>query len=112
MSIPPGKVVVVCLLTISAVPMQVLMAKMLPEAVQDCEDVIDSLNITCPTDQPNTPVLYPDPLHCSRYWECYNGCATNFLCEQDYLYDDVHKYCNFPDKVRLLKNLKSFVKCL
>jgi len=43
--------------------------------------------------------LYVDKEHCSRYWECYNGCANHMTCQMDYLYDEEHKWCNQPEKV-------------
>lgn len=53
----------------------------------------------CPTDAPNTAITYPDEDHCSRYWECYNGCAQNLKCGQNYLYDAAHGWCNYPQDV-------------
>ena len=40
-----------------------------------------------------------DPNHCSQYWECYNGCLTHMLCQGNYLFDDVHGWCNTPENV-------------
>jgi len=51
----------------------------------------------CPKDK--GPYFYADPDHCSRYWQCDNGCASHLLCEKDYLYDDLHKWCNYPKMV-------------
>ncbi|TRY73017.1 hypothetical protein TCAL_13049 [Tigriopus californicus] len=53
----------------------------------------------CPTDAPNTAITYPDEDHCSRYWECFNGCAQNLQCGQNYLYDAIHGWCNYPQDV-------------
>jgi len=43
--------------------------------------------------------LYVDPDHCSRYWECYNGCLNHITCQNDYLFDPVHGWCDFPQNV-------------
>ena len=40
-----------------------------------------------------------DPDHCSQYWECYNGCLTHMICQGNYLFDDVHGWCNIPESV-------------
>jgi len=45
------------------------------------------------------PFFYPDPDHCSRYWQCDNGCASHMLCDMDFLYDDKHAWCNTPQQV-------------
>merc|ERR1712020_609266 len=42
---------------------------------------------------------YADPEHCSRFWDCYNGCMTHMQCQQDYLYDIAHGWCDEPHKV-------------
>jgi len=42
---------------------------------------------------------YADPEHCSRFWDCYNGCMTHMQCQQDYLYDIPHGWCDEPHKV-------------
>merc|ERR1712004_742417 len=39
---------------------------------------------------------YADPEHCSRFWDCYNGCMTHMQCQQDYLYD---------------KNCRKYIQC-
>merc|ERR1711997_158144 len=43
--------------------------------------------------------VYEDPEHCSRYWECYNGCLTHMTCQQNYLFDIAHEWCDFPNNV-------------
>lgn len=43
--------------------------------------------------------LYVDPDHCSRYWECYNGCLNHITCQNDYLFDPIHGWCDFPQNV-------------
>jgi hypothetical protein len=62
--------------------------------VQACVELPDGQE--CPPDGLHT---YPDTEHCSMYWECYNGCGTHMTCTKDYLYDDVHKWCEEPEKV-------------
>merc|ERR1711994_318618 len=42
---------------------------------------------------------YADPEHCSRFWDCYNGCLTHMQCQQDYLYDIAHGWCDEPHRV-------------
>ena len=50
----------------------------------------------------NTAYTYPHPDHCSRFFECYNGCASERFCDQDFLYDDIHGWCDYPDRVSSL----------
>jgi len=52
---------------------------------------------TCPTGK--GPFTFPDLDHCSRFWQCDNGCATHMLCERDFLYDDKRHWCNTPQLV-------------
>ena len=42
---------------------------------------------------------YPDEDHCSRYWDCYNGCFTHMQCQLNYLYDITTGWCDEPEKV-------------
>ena len=42
---------------------------------------------------------FPDPEHCSKYWDCYNGIATHMTCRSNYLYDPKTQWCDFPEKV-------------
>ena len=60
---------------------------------------IPSLGIECPTDRPGESLTFADPDHCSKYWECYNGCATYFQCPLDYLYDDSNGWCDSAENV-------------
>lgn len=62
---------------------------------QDCEEYLPN-GTKCPEEG---QFLYPDEEHCSKYWECWEGCAHHMLCQGDYLYDIEHQWCNFPDKV-------------
>jgi len=62
----------------------------------------DCLNTTMPdgTVCPSTGLqTFPDQEHCSYYWECYDGCLNHMLCPKNYLYDPVHGWCDFPEKV-------------
>ncbi len=63
---------------------------------------IDEINTTCPSEaeMPNTSVTYPDPDHCSRYYECFNGCSAKLQCASGTLYDDFHGWCNTATEVR------------
>jgi hypothetical protein len=63
-------------------------------AVQGCEPLPDGDE--CP---PEGLFVYVDEEHCSKYWECYNGCANHMTCPRDQLYDEEHKWCNDPEKV-------------
>ena len=40
-----------------------------------------------------------DPWHCSKYWECYNGCLSHMTCHEDHLFDPVNGWCDFPQNV-------------
>ena len=40
-----------------------------------------------------------DPWHCSKYWECYEGCLTHMTCQKNYLFDSVNGWCDFPENV-------------
>ena len=42
---------------------------------------------------------FPDPQHCSRYWDCYNGMATHTSCPWNFLYDPKNQWCDYPEKV-------------
>ena len=42
---------------------------------------------------------YPDQLHCSKYYQCDNGCWTHQTCQIDFLYDVNDKICREPYKV-------------
>merc|ERR1711956_143132 len=61
-----------------------------------CENTTLPDGTTCP---PTGNHLYVDPDHCSRYWECYNGCLNHITCKNDYLFDPVHGWCDFPTNV-------------
>merc|ERR1712172_209425 len=61
-----------------------------------CENTTLPDGTTCP---PTGNHLYVDPDHCSRYWECYNGCLNHITCQNDYLFDPVHGWCDFPQNV-------------
>ena len=63
-------------------------------AVLGCEPLPDGSE--CPPDGLH---VYPDEEHCSRYWECYNGCSTHMKCPGDFLYDAEREWCNDPEKV-------------
>merc|ERR1712142_1040352 len=56
----------------------------------DCNKILPD-NSTCP--EGKGPYMYPDADHCSRFWQCDNGCVTHMLCEKDYLYDDKREWC-------------------
>merc|ERR1712021_138546 len=43
-----------------------------------CENTTLPDGTTCP---PSGEHLYVDPDHCSRYWECYNGCLNHITCK-------------------------------
>merc|ERR1711976_288428 len=45
-----------------------------------CENHTLPDGTTCPVDD-NTDHTYPDEDHCSRYWDCYNGCFTHMQCQ-------------------------------
>jgi len=61
-----------------------------------CDNTLPN-NQTCP--EGHGPFFYADPDHCSMYWQCDEGCSSHLLCQKDYLYDDLHKWCNFPKDV-------------
>jgi len=67
----------------------------LPE-VGNCTKTLPN-NQTCPDG--TGPYFYADPDHCSMYYQCDDGCASHLLCQGDYLYDDKHQWCNFPQQV-------------
>merc|ERR1711971_823269 len=70
-----------------------------------------------PTQEPTTPgptvpepspnfcppdaglVLHPDPDHCERYLECFNGVLTSIECPYCNYYDEDKKQCNQPPTV-------------
>merc|ERR1712008_190773 len=58
-----------------------------------CENTTLPDGTTCP---PTENHLYVDPDHCSRYWECYNGCLNHITCKNDYLFDPVHGWVISP----------------
>jgi len=64
--------------------------------VRDCNHLLPD-NTTCPAGK--GPYIYPDPDHCSRFWQCDNGCSSHMLCQKDFLYDVEHKWCNTPELV-------------
>jgi len=61
-----------------------------------CENTTLPDGTSCPPDGLH---VYVDPEHCSRYWECYNGCLNHVTCQKDYLFDPVHEWCDFPQNV-------------
>merc|ERR1712107_882001 len=63
-----------------------------------CENHTLPDGTTCPVDD-DTDHTYPDEDHCSRYWDCYNGCFTHMQCQLDYLYDITTGWCDEPEKV-------------
>merc|ERR1711981_8518 len=63
-----------------------------------CENQTLPDGSTCPNDGP-IDHTYPDPDHCSMFWDCYNGCLTKMVCQLDYLYDTAHGWCDYPQKV-------------
>merc|ERR1711936_925453 len=50
---------------------------------------------SCPNDG-HIDHTYADPEHCSRFFDCYNGCLNHMQCQLDYLYDTVHGWCVGP----------------
>ena len=108
MSTPPilfSKVTLVALMASSSLGASSLgLAPKRPSATStdDCVTSIPS-GEECPQDMPGIAFVFPDAEHCSRYWECFNGCANNIVCQEDYLYDDGHGWCNFPEDVSLDK---------
>jgi len=61
-----------------------------------CENTTLPDGSTCPQTGLH---VFEDPDHCSRYWECYNGCLNHITCKNDYLFDPVHGWCDFPGNV-------------
>jgi len=61
-----------------------------------CDNTTLPDGTTCP---PNGLHTYVDPDHCSKYWECYNGCLNHMTCQNDYLFDPVHGWCDFPQNI-------------
>merc|ERR1711936_279631 len=53
---------------------------------------------SCPNDG-HIDHTYADPEHCSRFFDCYNGCLNHMQCQLDYLYDTVHGWCDEPGRV-------------
>merc|ERR1712158_12390 len=53
---------------------------------------------SCPNDG-HIDHTYADPEHCSRFFDCYNGCLNHMQCQLDYLYDTVHGWCDYPGRV-------------
>lgn len=64
-------------------------------ATEDCIHVLPDGSV-CPDVGQD---FFPDRNHCSKYWDCFDGCATHMLCQSDYLYDIEHKWCNTPQDV-------------
>jgi len=56
----------------------------------------DQQQIKCPQSGLH---LYPDENNCNKYYECYYGQLNNITCEKDYLYNEVYRWCDFPDHV-------------
>jgi len=42
---------------------------------------------------------YADPYNCRKYWHCDHGEGQHHMCEKNYLYDPVHVWCDYPERV-------------
>lgn len=42
---------------------------------------------------------YADQYNCRKYWHCFEGEGEHLICRDSLLYDPVHVWCDFPDRV-------------
>ena len=64
-------------------------------AMADCDHNLPD-GTPCPLEGQD---FYPDMEHCSKYWECLEGCAFHRTCPNSYLYELHHKWCTYPEEV-------------
>ena len=43
-------------------------------------------DIPCPTTPKDTSIVFPDKDHCSKYYECWNGCVSSLTCTNNNLF--------------------------
>ena len=71
----------------------------LPSLTDDCETSMPTGD-TCPSTVDDIAWLFPEPEHCSRYYECVNGCYRELVCQDGKLYDEVYEACLPAEHVR------------
>lgn len=69
-------------------------------AAADCESTLP-WGESCPQEQDNIAWRFADPDHCSRYYECVNGCSLHLVCQEDQLFDEEEEWCTEETKVSL-----------
>jgi len=42
---------------------------------------------------------YADPYNCRQYWNVEDGVGIEQTCDEDYVFDEQNKWCDFPDRV-------------
>ena len=42
---------------------------------------------------------YPDPYNCRKYWHCEAGKGHHYTCQDSFLFDPVHVWCDWPYNV-------------
>ena len=47
----------------------------------------------------NDYVQKEDPESCWKYYECDNGCVTHETCPDDFKFDPLYSWCNYPRDV-------------
>ncbi len=72
------------------------------EIASSCDNYIDEIGVTCPSDRPNESVTFADPDNCGEYWECWNGCATHMECTGD-LVRDIDGIFNAPNPLHFFR---------
>jgi len=62
-----------------------------PPTTQPCDHIMDCSH------KPDG--WYADPYNCRKYWHCEHGQGKHYMCKDELLYDPIHIWCNYPDKV-------------
>merc|ERR1712180_523410 len=62
-----------------------------PPTTPDCGHLLDCSN------KPDG--WYADPYNCRKFWHCDHGEGQHHMCEKNYLYDPVHVWCDYPERV-------------
>ncbi|XP_023327994.1 probable chitinase 10 [Eurytemora carolleeae] len=71
------------------------------EDLQMCEDE-DKVDCGCGHEiswQGHPDGLYADPYNCRQYWNVEDGVGIEQTCDEDYVFDEQNKWCDFPDRV-------------
>ena len=64
-----------------------------------------SLPSKCPAyDGVEFTFYYSDPEHCQQYWQCLQGCVSQEVCPDGYLFDEFQEMCEPAEDVRTVQH--------